>query len=117
LPGCYDDWVLTQRERLRQRHVRSLEGHVRLLEGQRAYNAAIQYAKNLLRHDPLHEMTYRQLMRLDALKGDRARALRTYHTCATVLQRELDVEPSASTLSSRWLTCLCYRCGGSSGCS
>jgi DNA-binding SARP family transcriptional activator len=97
LPACYDDWVLTERERLRQEYARALEGLIRLLEGQRAYQDAIQYAQRLLRHDPLHEATYRRLMRLHALNGDRARALRTYHTCVTVLQRELDVEPSTAT--------------------
>lgn len=37
---------------------------------------------------------YLQLMRLQALQGDRAAALRTYHTCVTVLARELGVEPA-----------------------
>jgi DNA-binding SARP family transcriptional activator/tetratricopeptide (TPR) repeat protein len=97
LPACYDDWVLTERERLRQECARVLEGLVRLMEGQRAYQDAILAAQQLLRHDPLRELTYRRLMRLYALDGDRARALRTYHTCATVLQRELDVEPSTAT--------------------
>jgi predicted ATPase len=36
-------------------------------------------------------------MRLQAVVGDRAGALRTYHKCATVLERELDVEPSPET--------------------
>jgi AAA ATPase domain/Bacterial transcriptional activator domain len=40
---------------------------------------------------------YRTLMRLYALQGDRVGALRTFHECATVLQRELEVEPSAAT--------------------
>jgi DNA-binding SARP family transcriptional activator len=97
LPNCYDDWVLTERERLRQDFARTLERLIGLLERQRAYSAAIQVAQRLLRHDPLHEAAYRRLMRLHALHGDRARALRTYHTCATVLQRELDVEPSTAT--------------------
>jgi predicted ATPase len=36
-------------------------------------------------------------MRLRALVGDRAGALRTYHQCATILERELDVKPSRAT--------------------
>jgi hypothetical protein len=35
----------------------------------------------------LHESSYRLLMRLHVLNGDRAAALRIYHTCATVLQQ------------------------------
>ena len=37
------------------------------------------------------------LMRLHVLNGDRATALRIYHTCVTLLQQELGVEPSAET--------------------
>lgn len=36
---------------------------------------------------------YLHLMRLLALQGERAAALRTYHTCVTILARELEVEP------------------------
>ena len=97
LPGCYDDWVLAERERLRQEFARTLERLIGLLEAQRSYPDAIQSAQRLLRHDPLNEAAYRRLMRLHALNGDRARALRTYHSCATVMQRELDVEPSTAT--------------------
>ncbi len=97
LPSCYDDWIIPQRERLRQAYLSALERLVRMLEEQQDYQAAIRIAQCLLRHDPLHEATYRRLIRLHALNGDRADALRVYHTCATVLKRELDVEPSAAT--------------------
>jgi DNA-binding SARP family transcriptional activator/predicted ATPase len=97
LPDCYDEWLLPERERLRQWFFRSLERLIQLLEDQRDYQAAIRYAQRLLRYDPLHEATHRQLMCLYALSGDRARAMRAYHTCATVLQRELAVEPGPTT--------------------
>ncbi len=97
LPSCYDDWILPERERLNQAYLDALEQLVGLLEDQRAYEQAIAYARRLLRHDPLHEAGYRRLMHLRALDGDRAGALRVYHTCATALQRELGVEPSPLT--------------------
>jgi DNA-binding SARP family transcriptional activator/predicted ATPase len=97
LPACYDDWVLPERERLRQRFIETLDRLIGLLESQRGYQAAIGYAQRLLRHDPLHEAACRRLMRLRALSGDRAGALRVYHTCATTLQRELGVDPSPAT--------------------
>jgi DNA-binding SARP family transcriptional activator len=68
-----------------------------MLEEQRDYQAGILYAQRLLGMDPLHEATYRRLIQLHALNGDRAGALRVYHTCVTVLQRELNVHPSAAT--------------------
>ena len=97
LPGSYDDWVLAERERLSQRFIAALERLILLCEEGRDYQAAIEHAQRLLRHDPVHEASYRRLMRLHALNGDRARALRAYHTCATILERELGVEPSAQT--------------------
>jgi predicted ATPase/DNA-binding SARP family transcriptional activator len=97
LPALYDDWVLRERERLRQEFVAALERLIVLLELAGDYPAAIGYAQQLLRHDPLHESTYQHLMRLHALSGDRASAVRVYQTCLTVLERELGVEPSPAT--------------------
>jgi len=97
LPSCYADWIQTERERLHQAFIEGLERLIGLLEDQRDYRAAIEYAQRLLRHDPLHEATYQQLMRLLALSGDRAGALRAYHQCATTLERELGVEPGPAT--------------------
>lgn len=97
LPSCYDDWILPVRERLCQAFVEAIERLIALLEDERDYRAAIGYAQRLLQHDPLHEAAHRHLMRLHALSGDRAASLRTYHACATILQRELGVEPSLAT--------------------
>src|SRR5579859_4225200 len=97
LPDCYDEWILPERDRLHQLFLRAAESLVALLEEEGEYEAAISVAQQLLRHDALHEVTYRQLMHLHALRGDRAAALRIYHTCVTVLERELAVEPSETT--------------------
>ena len=97
LPGCYDEWILPERERLRQRHAQALEQLLRLLEEQGDSGAAIRYAQRLLGLDPLSEDLYRRLMRLFALNNDRASALHVYHTCVTTLQRELGVAPDPTT--------------------
>lgn len=97
LPSCYDEWIIPERERLLQLFTTTLDRIIYLFESQRDYGNAIYYAQIFLRHAPVHEEIYRRLMRLYALSGDRAGALHTYHTCATVLERELDVEPSAET--------------------
>jgi predicted ATPase/DNA-binding SARP family transcriptional activator len=100
LLGCYDEWLLPEREHWQQAFLKALERLILLAEAQRDYGVAIDYAQRLLRSDPLHETTYACLMRLYALKGDRASALRVYHTCATLLQRELGVEPNLQTQSA-----------------
>ncbi len=97
LPSCYDEWILPERDRLRQAFLRALERLIVLLEREHDYEPAIGMAQRLLRHDPLHEPTYRQLMRLYAARGNRAAALRVYHTCTSVLERELGTEPSRAT--------------------
>ncbi len=97
LPSCYDDWILPERERLRQALTGALQGVMRLLERAGQPREAIPYAERLLRHDPLREETYRALMRLHAECGDRAGVVRVYHTCTSVLERELGVEPSTAT--------------------
>ena len=97
LPGCYDEWILPERERLRQAYALALERLVRLFEDEREYAPAIRYSRRLLQLDPLHEASYRKLMQLYALNGERAGAVHVYHSCASVLERELGIEPSQET--------------------
>ncbi len=97
VPGCYEDWILPVREQWQQAYTNALEQLIQLLEDQRDYLKAIDYAQQLLRFDPLREATHSRLMQLYALSGDRAAALRVYHTCTTTLAHELDVEPGPAT--------------------
>jgi DNA-binding SARP family transcriptional activator len=63
---------------------------------------AIGHAERLLRADPLREPAYRLLMRCHAARGDRASALRTFHTCASVLDRELGARPTGRRTGPGW---------------
>src|SRR5262245_18200545 len=101
MPGLYDDWVEAERKRLRQKYSDVLENLVSLLEQYSGLSSAIQYAERLLSLDPFSETSYQKLMRLHALKGDRAAALNVYHQCVTVLRRELDTEPGPATRALR----------------
>lgn len=97
LPSSYAEWVLEKRAEVADRYARTLERLMSLLESRQEYAAAIGYAQRLLLHDPLAEPAYQYLMRLHALAGNRAGALRVYHQCVATLERELGVEPSAET--------------------
>ena len=97
LEGCYDDWLLGERARLRQRHLDALGKIAAVCAARGDLDDAIAYAEQLQRGDPLREETYRQLMRCHDARGDRARAVRAYHICCSTLSRELDVLPSAET--------------------
>jgi len=100
LPGCYDDWIAPERERLRQQCQTACQKLVRLLETQREYAAALQMGQQLLRLDPLDEGTYVALMRLHVLNEDHASARRVYQTAVETLQRELGVKPDETLRSA-----------------
>lgn len=100
LDGCYDEWLLGERDRLRNRQLDALAELAGLCEAGGDPAEAISYVERLLRGDPLREDAYRQLMRLHNACGDRVRALRAYHVCSSTLERELGVEPSADTAAA-----------------
>lgn len=97
LPSCYDDWILPERERLRQLALTLLERLITLLETQRDYGRAIHYGQQLLQLEPLNEVLYRRLMGLYAANDNRAGALHTYQQCVTMLQAEFGAEPASAT--------------------
>jgi DNA-binding SARP family transcriptional activator len=93
LPGCYDDWIAPERERLHQACQRSAQKLAQLLEKQGKYAAALLAAQKLLRLDPLDENSYAQLVRLHGLNNDRLAVRRVYQSAVDTLQRELGLEP------------------------
>ena len=97
LPGCYDEWVLLERERLNQVFLSVLE-HLLCLRGRDGdYPGALALAHRIVREDPFHEAGYRHMMRLYAASGNRAAALRTYHACVRLMNNEFGVGPSVIT--------------------
>jgi DNA-binding SARP family transcriptional activator len=103
LPALYDDWVLAERERLCRRCVDLLDGLVEVL-GPDDLGSAAAFARRRVELQPLEEVGYRILVDLLARNGDRAAALRAYHRCIAVLERDLDVPPSPETVEvyERW---------------
>jgi predicted ATPase/DNA-binding SARP family transcriptional activator len=97
LPSCYDEWILSPREQLRQSYLGALEALIDALEREGELSSAVLYAQRLLRQDPLQEESYRRLMRLHLALGDRAAVVSVYRQCEKSLRRELDVEPTEAT--------------------
>jgi DNA-binding SARP family transcriptional activator len=97
LEGRYDEWLAEERERLAGLYLEALERLARQHERSQRWPEAIRCAERLVAHDPLREENHRLLMQLCHASGDRARAVRAYHVCATALERELGIEPSAET--------------------
>lgn len=93
----YADWAVARRDHLAALFLRLLAGLAGELERHAAYAEAAERLQQALQHDPVQEDLHRRLMRLYARIGTRHDALRQYHTCRAVLQRELDAEPEPET--------------------
>jgi DNA-binding SARP family transcriptional activator len=100
LPDSYDEWLLLERERLRQLFLESLARLVTVLDERREYARAVEHARRLVQLDPLNEAAALSLLRLHAQAGDRASALRVYHACASRLKAELGAEPGRALRSA-----------------
>lgn len=104
LEECEEEWCYGPRERLRQGYLSILEQLVDHHCACRNWQAAIVYARRILRSDPLLEHVQRKLMLCYWHQGDRASALRQYSEFADLLRRELAVEPMAETQEAyQWI--------------
>jgi DNA-binding SARP family transcriptional activator len=97
LEGRYDDWLAAERERLAGLHADALQRLARQHEQDHRWPEAIRCAERLVARDPLREEYHRLLIGLCRASGDRARAVRAYHVCATTLEDELGIEPAPET--------------------
>lgn len=97
LEGWTAQWLQEERDRLFHGQVAALAELAALAEAGGDPAEALDAAERLLRVDPLREDGHRLLMRVHAATGDRAAAVRAYHRTATVLERELGVQPSEAT--------------------
>jgi DNA-binding SARP family transcriptional activator len=94
LPGWYDDWVLLERERLRQLRLHALETLAARLADAGRFGAALQAAYLAVRADPLRESAHRTLVRVHLAEGNLVEAHRAYEFFRRLLHDELGVLPS-----------------------
>ncbi len=97
LPGNDDDWARDTRSELEQQCVDLLDRCIAAYRATGDLTRAVDAARRRLQLRPLEEAGYRTLMELQGDQGDRAGAVSTYHHCASVLERELGVEPDPLT--------------------
>lgn len=95
LPGWYDDWVLLERERLRQLRMYAFEALADKLGRAGRFCEAVQAAYAAVRADPLRESAHRALIRVHLAEGNTAEAIRAYESFRVLLANELDMAPSA----------------------
>jgi DNA-binding SARP family transcriptional activator/Tfp pilus assembly protein PilF len=94
----FDEWLLVERERIRERTLRALVGGAERHELAGRLESALDLAGRLVDLDPLSETAHRRVMRLHYLLGDRAAALQAYERCRRVLASLAGLEPLAETV-------------------
>ena len=95
LPGWYDDWVIFEREWLRQLRLQALDALAERLSAQGRYADALQAAMEGARIEPLRESTNRMIIAIHLAEANAAEALRHYQFFRELLRTELGLEPSA----------------------
>jgi DNA-binding SARP family transcriptional activator len=95
LPGWYEDWVLLERERLRQLRLHALEALADKLVDAGRYGEAIQAAYAAVHSEPLRESAHRAVLRVHLAEGNITEAVRVYRSFRAMLADELGISPTA----------------------
>jgi DNA-binding SARP family transcriptional activator len=95
LPGWYDDWVIFERERLRQLRLHALDALAGRLTAQARYAEALEAAIECARMEPLRETSNRLIIAIHLAEDNVAEAVRHYEFFRDLLRVELGIEPSA----------------------
>lgn len=98
LEGFYEDWVLVERDRLREMYLRALEHVIQMKKLAGCYEEALVAAQTLSSADPWRESTHREIMRLHALLDRPDAALEQFDACCQILIEELGVQPETATV-------------------
>lgn len=97
LPTWDDQWLVHDRERVRQLQLHVLESGADRLMAAGHFGLALEWALAAVRADPLRESAHRAVIRIHVGEGNLTEARRAYDACADLLRRELGVLPSART--------------------
>ena len=93
LPGWYDDWVLMERERVRQRLLHALETLSRQLTQLGRWAEAVEAAMMAVSAEPLRESAQRALIEAHLAEGNWIEGRRSFEAYRDMLDRELAAEP------------------------
>lgn len=94
LSGWYEDWVVHERERIRQRFLHLVEAESDRERNDGRFAIAIDLAFLAIEIEPLRETAHRLLIEAHLQEGNPCEALRSYERYAELVRRELGVDPS-----------------------
>jgi DNA-binding SARP family transcriptional activator len=93
----YEEWAIDRRGELEVEFIEVLEELASILEARGDLEGATRVVRRLVAEQPLREEAHASLIRLHALAGRRAEALREYEKLRESLAVQLGSEPSAET--------------------
>ena len=102
LPGCWDGWLVFERERLRQEVVQLCEASCASSLAAGDANRAILHALTAVESDPMRESANVWLLRSHLAAGNRTDAIRHARRYAAMLDQELGIEPPAFVDELLW---------------
>lgn len=94
LPDWYDDWLVSEREQLRQLGLHELERRGAALLAEGRTDEAIQVGLRACALEPLRESPHRLVIRCHLAEGNVVEAVRQYARYAGLIEAELGVPPS-----------------------
>ena len=94
LPDWYDDWVLVEREHLRQLRLHALEVLAERAIAAGRYAEALEASLCVLGADTLRETTHRLVVKTHLAEGNRGEAVRHYRLYEAIIRERLDLEPA-----------------------
>ncbi len=94
LPDWYDDWVVVERERLRQLRLHALEAHCLRLARCGRFCEAVEVGLAAVSAEPLRESAHRALILAHLAEGNMIEAARQYVRFRDLAWEALGVEPS-----------------------
>jgi predicted ATPase/DNA-binding SARP family transcriptional activator len=97
LEGLYEEWLLLEREHLRELYLQTLEQVIQLKKAEAKYQEALDLSLKLAESDSLRESAHREIMRLYYLLERPKAALRQYKICQELLENELGLESETET--------------------
>ncbi|WP_232653135.1 AfsR/SARP family transcriptional regulator [Streptomyces guryensis] len=94
LPDWHDEWIVVERERLRQLRLDALDALAGRLLARGSFGLGLQNALAALGTDPLRESSCQRVIQAYLLQGNTVQARRHYEFHATRFRNELGVEPA-----------------------
>lgn len=95
LPGWDEDWVMFERERLRQLRLHALDTLAAHLVVQGRHALALEAALESVRIEPLRESAHRAVVSVHLAERNVAEAVRHFEAFRRLVHKELGVQPSA----------------------